>query len=192
MSEPVTLTRDCEAIAIPSGVRELIPKGQVVRVTQVQGDSATLLTPHGQQYRISSADADALGLVLGGAPPSPQTFSEQAVWDQLRTIFDPEIPVNIVDLGLVYSCEIGTQPEGHTIKVAMTMTAPGCGMADVLKADVERRLVRLPGVAQVVVDVVFTPPWHPGRMSDAAKLQLGLDVDSDSDSPSLPMFGRSR
>jgi metal-sulfur cluster biosynthetic enzyme len=100
------------------------------------------------------------------------------VWDQLRTIYDPEIPVNVVDLGLIYQCEIHPVPEGNQIDIKMTMTAPGCGMADVLKTDVQRRLSALPTVSAVNVEVVFEPQWHPGRMSEGARLQLGLDLDS--------------
>src|SRR5260370_1358495 len=102
-------------------------------------------------------------------------FSDQMVWDQLKTVYDPEIPVNIVDLGLVYSCDIAPLEQGgNTIHIKMSMTAPGCGMGNVLKADVESKLSRLSGVKEVRVEVVFDPPWHPGLMSDAAKLQLCL------------------
>jgi metal-sulfur cluster biosynthetic enzyme len=103
------------------------------------------------------------------------------VWDQLKSIYDPEIPVNIVDLGLIYGCNITSLDSGKQIDVKMTMTAPGCGMANVLKADVERKLSQLPEVKSVHVEVVFDPPWSPGRMSNAAKLQLGMDLDDGSD-----------
>ncbi len=124
-------------------------------------------------------------------PPrrSREAFSEEAVWAELRTVFDPEIPVNIADLGLIYSCVITPlQESGNRIEIKMTLTAPGCGMADVLKADVERKLSRLPGVKEVSVEVVFDPPWDPSRMSEAAKLQLGLDLDFG---PSPPQHCRS-
>jgi probable FeS assembly SUF system protein SufT len=105
-------------------------------------------------------------------------FSEQLVWDQLKTVYDPEIPVNIVDLGLVYSCVIAPlEYGGNMVHIKMSMTAPGCGMGNVLKADVDSKLSRLPGVKEVHVEVVFDPAWHPGLMSDAAKLQLGFDLD---------------
>jgi len=106
-----------------------------------------------------------------------EAFSEQMVWDQMKTIYDPEIPVNIVDLGLIYSCEIAPTDEGgKKIDIKMSMTAPGCGMGNVLKADVESKLAALPEVKEVRVDVVFDPPWNPTRMSEAARLQLGFDL----------------
>jgi metal-sulfur cluster biosynthetic enzyme len=116
------------------------------------------------------------------------TFSDQLVWDQLKTVYDPEIPVNIVDLGLVYSCVITPlQPCWSRIDIKMSMTAPGCGMADV-----EDKLSRLPGVKEVHVGVVFDPPWHPGLMSDAAKLQLGFDLDYGTTQASLPLYGERK
>jgi probable FeS assembly SUF system protein SufT len=134
--------------------------------------------------RIDEKDSEALGVTLspkGEAPVSK--FSETLVWDQLKKIYDPEIPINIVDLGLIYSCQITTVELEHEIEVKMTLTAPGCGMADVLRANVERRLATLPQVKAVHVDVVFDPPWQPSRMSEAAKLQLGLDLDTGSELP---------
>jgi metal-sulfur cluster biosynthetic enzyme len=111
----------------------------------------------------------------------------------LKTVYDPEIPVNIVDLGLVYSCEIASLEQGgNRIHIKMSMTAPGCGMGNVLKADAESRLSRLPGVKEVHVEVVFDPPWHPGLMSDAAKLQLGFDLDYGATQASLPIPGERK
>jgi probable FeS assembly SUF system protein SufT len=105
-------------------------------------------------------------------------FQEKMVWDQLKTVYDPEIPVNIVDLGLIYECKITSDDQGSKrLEVKMSMTAPGCGMGNVLKADVERKLRQLPEVKEVSVEVVFDPPWHPGLMSEAARLQVGLDLD---------------
>jgi len=98
------------------------------------------------------------------------------VWDQLKTVFDPEIPVNIVDLGLIYACNISDVDGGKKIDIKMSMTAPGCGMGNVLKADVEGKISRLPDVKHVDVEVVFEPPWGPARMSEAARLQLGFDI----------------
>jgi probable FeS assembly SUF system protein SufT len=179
----VPLKRDCAAIAIPSGARLVLAAGTVVRVTQAAGTSytvaATTGATTGQLYRIEGVDADALGL---SGPveetQAPPTFSEKMVWDQLKTVYDPEIPVNIVDLGLIYGCAIGEHEQGgKKIDVQMSLTAPGCGMSDVLKADVENKLRRLPEVKEVKVDVVFDPPWGPARMSEAAKLQLGFDLD---------------
>lgn len=192
MSEPITLSRACEVVEIPSGTRHVLPMGAEVRISQSLGDTYTIATSQGM-YRIDAKDADALGLSLNPAAAHPAaqqgTFSEEAVWAELRTIFDPEIPVNIADLGLIYSCVITQLSDtSKRIEIKMSLTAPGCGMADILKADVERRLSRLPGVKEVNVEVVFDPPWDPSRMSEAAKLQLGLDLDfSPSPSP-MPIF----
>ena len=111
------------------------------------------------------------------ASATPGEFSEQVVWEQMKQVYDPEIPVNVVDLGLIYGCEIKDVEGGKRMDVKMSMTAPGCGMGDVLKADVENKLTRLPGVKEVHVDIVFDPPWNPGMMSEAARLKLGLDLD---------------
>jgi probable FeS assembly SUF system protein SufT len=134
--------------------------------------------------RIDAKDADALGVTSSQPAEAPVSeFSEKLVWDQLKTVYDPEIPVNIVDLGLIYSCDITHAEDRYKIDVKMTLTAPGCGMADVLRVDVERKLAKLPQVNKVFVEVVFDPPWQPSRMSEAAKLQLGLDLDSASELP---------
>jgi probable FeS assembly SUF system protein SufT len=177
-NQTVALKRDCVSIAIPAGTKQVLPAGTSVRITQAAGTSYTVAAS-GALYRIEGVDADALGL-SGPATEThtPPTFSERMVWDQLKTVYDPEIPVNIVDLGLIYSCEIADDEQGgRKIDVAMSLTAPGCGMSDVLKADVEKKLARLPEVKQVTVQVVFDPPWTPARMSEAAKLQLGFDLD---------------
>ncbi len=174
---PITLKRECEVVQIPSGVRSQLPAGTAVRIVQSFSGSYTVSTDMGCMCRIDGRDADALGLSNAeAAKPAPQgAFQEQMVWDQLRTVYDPEIPVNIVDLGLIYSCVV-TVPDdgGKRILVKMSMTAPGCGMGDVLKADVQGKLSHLPEVKEVQVDVVFEPAWHMGLMSEAAKLQLGL------------------
>lgn len=122
---------------------------------------------------------------MASDPPADSTrnndrvgdFHEEAIWKELRTVYDPEIPVNIVDLGLVYSANTSLAETGHRIDVQMSLTAPGCSMSEILKTEVERKLSRLPGVAEVHVEVVFDPPWHPGMMSEAAKFQLGFDAD---------------
>jgi probable FeS assembly SUF system protein SufT len=189
MNEPKTLSRACEVLEIPSGIRHLLPEGTVVRISQALGDSLTVSTEQGM-YRIEGKDADALGLSVSqkNSATQPGNFGEDAVWAELRTVFDPEIPVNIVDLGLIYSCAITPLPEGNRVEVKMTLTAPGCGMADVLKADVERKLALLSGVKEVGVEVVFDPPWDPGRMSEAAKLQLGFDLDFTPSPSVLPIY----
>jgi len=183
--ELTELKRDCKALEIPSGIERVLPAGSWVRVSQSLGSSYTVISDIGYMCRIDASDADALGLAPTRPPevkPELGTLNEQSVWDQLKTIYDPEIPVNIVDLGLIYSCEITSAPDsaGKKIEIKMSMTAPGCGMANVLKTDVERKLGQLPEVKSVQVEVVFDPPWNPGRMSEAAKLQLGLDVDNGS------------
>jgi probable FeS assembly SUF system protein SufT len=186
----IALTRDCEATEIPYGGTQLLPAGTKVRIMQSLGGSYTVATEQGAMMRIEAKNADALGLTpeSKAAEAAPVEFSEKLVWDQLKTVYDPEIPVNIVDLGLVYSCQITpAEAGGHKIEIKMAMTAPGCGMGDVLRADIERKLSQLPEVREVHAQIVFDPPWNPGRMSDAAKLQLGLDLDSNS---SLPMYGR--
>ena len=180
--EPITLSRACEVIEIPSGIRGTLPAGAVVRIMQFLGSSYTVATNRGYMYRIDARDTDALGLAnevpKQASAVQEGIFGEQMVWDQLKTVYDPEIPVNIVDLGLVYSCVIAPLEQGgNRVHIKMSMTAPGCGMGNVLRTDVETKLSRLPGVKDVHVEVVFDPAWHPGLMSDAAKLQLGFDLD---------------
>ncbi len=181
MPEMIELKRECEVIEIPSGVPRVLSMGARVRISQFLGNAYTVVTDGGYMCRVHGKDADALGLTPPGsaqpAAPTHAAFSEEMVWDQLKTVYDPEIPVNIVDLGLIYSCDITPLENGRNIEVKMSMTAPGCGMGNVLKADVENKLSRLPEVKRVNVQVVFDPPWHPGLMSEAAKLQLGFDLD---------------
>jgi len=191
MYEMIELKRTCDAIEIPSGIHRVLPPLSRVRISQFLGTSYTVVSDMGCMFRIDAKDADALGLT---PPPveeksaSEAGFSEQLVWEQLKTVFDPEIPVNIVDLGLIYSCDIAKDERGgHKIDVRMSMTAPGCGMGNVLKADVEAKLGRLPEVREVNVQIVFDPPWNPGLMSEAAKLQLGFDLDYG-----MPAAGMSR
>jgi len=179
--DPITLTRDCEAIQIPSGAKMVLPAGTVVMITQSLGDTYTVTTDHGYMVRIAGKDADAMGLERSVAPaaapstlPRPEDL-EKMVWDQLRTCYDPEIPVNIVDLGLVYECTLERMDdERRRVKVAMTLTAPGCGMGGVLAADAQAKIEGLAGIREAVVEVVFEPPWNPGMMSEAARLELGM------------------
>jgi probable FeS assembly SUF system protein SufT len=176
--EQLELSRDVEATLIPSGIPHKLAAGSKVRLMQALGGSYTVTTDFGYMARIDAKDADALGMTPSSATAEgPTEFSEQLVWDQLRTVYDPEIPVNVVDLGLIYACQITPVAEGNRIEIKMTMTAPGCGMADVLKADIQRKLSSLPTVKELNVEVVFDPPWHPGRMSEGARLQLGLDLE---------------
>jgi probable FeS assembly SUF system protein SufT len=179
--DTVELVRDCEVIAIPSGTSQVLPKGTVVRILQTRGGNSTVLSNIHAMFRIDAKDADALGFEAHAATNDArktESFSEALVWETLRSIYDPEIPVNVVDLGLIYSCEITPREKGgNRITIRMAMTSPGCGMANVLKADVEGKLRRLPDVAEVHVEVVFDPPWNQSRMSEAARLQLGFDSD---------------
>lgn len=176
METNIKLARDCEVTEIPSGRTGKMAAGAPVRIMQTLGGSYTVSNLWGQMFRIDAKDADALGLTPAEtAAAVPTEFSESLVWDQLKTVYDPEIPVNIVDLGLVYECQIASLDDGQKIDIKMSMTAPGCGMGDVIRRDVENRLARLPGVKEVHVEIVFEPPWNPGLMTEAAKLQLGLD-----------------
>jgi probable FeS assembly SUF system protein SufT len=196
-SEAITMSRACEVIEIPSGIRGTLPEGTVVRMMQSLGSGYTVATDRGYMCRVDVKDADALGLSNVMTAPAATvregTFNNQMVWDQLKNVYDPEIPVNIVDLGLVYSCVIAPLQEGgNRVHIKMSMTAPGCGMGNVLKADVESKIARLPGANEVHVEVVFDPPWHPGLMSDAAKLQLGFDLDYGTTQAVPSMYGERK
>lgn len=173
--EVVALKRDCQATEIPGGYAHTLAAGTPVVITQCLGGSYTVTAGYGQLMRIEAKDADALGREIPAEAQAPAEFSEEMVWYQLKQVFDPEIPVNIVDLGLVYKCEITEDNGAHDIHIDMTMTAPGCGMSDVLKSDVENRLSGLPSVRKLEIDIVFDPPWTMERMSQATRLQLGLD-----------------
>jgi probable FeS assembly SUF system protein SufT len=180
-SEPITVSRNVAVIGIPTGITGNLPMGTSVRIMQHLGSGYTVITEYGQMFRVDNKDADALGLpvteVAPDAEAAPKEFSENLVWDQLKTVFDPEIPVNIVDLGLIYSCVVTpADAGGKKVDVKMTMTAPGCGMGDVLKRDVEKKVAGVPEVKEVNVEIVFEPAWGPSLMSEAAKLQLGFDI----------------
>lgn len=173
-----TLTqREARVIQIPDGTPLVLPAGTSVRIAQALGDTYTLVTPRGQMVRLDAKDADVIGKEAPAAPAEGEAGSlEEQVWGQLRTCFDPEIPVNIVDLGLIYDCTV-TDPDAggqRQAQVKMTLTAPGCGMGQVLADDVKRKLEGLPGIATADVEVVFDPPWNPNMMTEAAKLQLGM------------------
>ncbi len=175
--EARTLSRDVEVVAIPYGDRITLTGGTLVFVTQALGGSYTAMTDHGYLVRIEGKDADA----IGEQPSEPLTAETVAgkstadlAWDQLRTCYDPEIPVNIVDLGLIYRCEVTPRDGGSKVRVELTLTAPGCGMGDFLRMDVEQKLLAIPGVNEAQVDVVLDPPWDQSMMSDTARLQLGL------------------
>ena len=176
MSEEVLMKRDCPAVLIPAGTAITLQAGVPVVIVQDLGGSYTVLV-HGNMARIASADADALGKEAPAAvPPSePGRLTEEQVYEVLRTCYDPEIPVNIVELGLVYDLQILPLPEGgHRVEIKMTLTAPGCGMGPVLQQDVESRVLALPGVKEAAVFVVWEPAWNRDMLSEAAKLQLGM------------------
>lgn len=177
----VKLTRDCEAIRIPSGETFTIPAGTQVLITQALGGSYTIATNSGLA-RITDANADALGIESAtqsagdaAADHGGVKVEEKAVWDQLRTCYDPEIPVNIVDLGLVYDCLID-QPEGAGAKVSvkMTLTAPGCGMGPTIAAEAKQKVMSVAGVSDADVELVWDPPWNQGMISEVGRMKLGL------------------
>ena len=179
----VALSRSVDAVEIPAGTTTTLPTGMGVTITQTLGGNFTVAAgPYGMLYRIAAKDADALGreppkaaAPVASAPAAAgPPADEKAVWDVLKTIFDPEIPVNVVDLGLVYAVRLVPISDGLRLEIDMTLTVPGCGMAGVLKTDVEAKLAALPAVKEVKVEIVWEPPWSREKMSEAAKLQLGM------------------
>jgi probable FeS assembly SUF system protein SufT len=190
-TKSILLSHDCQVIQIPNGLPSHLAKGTPVWVMQFLGTSYTVSIDRGQMFRLDARDADALGLSTIAIEDTPrvEVFREEMIWEQLKTVFDPEIPVNIADLGLIYSATVmPLESDGKRVEIKMSMTAPGCGMGNVLKADVESKLSRLPEVREVHVEVVFDPPWHPGMMSEAAKLQLGFDLDYGTTSSEASAF----
>lgn len=177
--ESIALLRDVHVVMIPDGTPSTLTQGHIVTLFQSLGGNFTVTTELGGMVRIAGEDADA----LGKEPPSLSHLEtgdaaetvEKNAWEVMKTVFDPEIPVNIVDLGLVYLCQVTPLAEGgNAVNIVMTLTAPGCGMGPVLQRDVESGVKNLPGVASVNVEVVFDPPWSRDRMSEVAKLQLGM------------------
>jgi len=176
----VELTRDCEATQIPSGVATTLPQGTPVDITQTLGGSYTVHVLGGGLCRIAAKDADALGLkVAGNETPVGETtgpLEEKAVWDTLKTCFDPEIPVNIVDLGLVYDMKINPMENGrNAVNVKMTLTAQGCGMGGIIAGDAQQKLLGLPGVQEANVEIVWEPQWHHSMITAEGRKVLGLD-----------------
>ncbi len=177
-NEPVTLIRDVTAIIIPVGESVTLREGTEGFITQALGGSFTVYV-EGNLFRISGADADALGKDPVPPPAIPENATdkdiEEVIWEQLSTCYDPEIPVDIVNLGLFYRCELRPLGNGErAVEVDMTLTAPGCGMGDVLVQDAREKIAVIPTVANVSVELVFDPPWNVGMMSDEARLQTGL------------------
>ncbi|HUM01264.1 MAG TPA: putative Fe-S cluster assembly protein SufT [Thermoanaerobaculia bacterium] len=181
MSHTITLKRDCHALVIPSGEMVLLHAGTPVVVTQSLGGSFTVQSPAlDGLYRIADRDADALGLSAREAPASQKAaaagpVSEEAVWNELKSCYDPEIPVNIVDLGLVYDLKLLPRPAGGCrVEVKMTLTAPGCGMGPSIAADAQQKIASLPGVTDAEVAVVWDPPWSAEMMTPEGKRRLGM------------------
>ncbi len=180
--ESITLTRDCDAIMIPSGDKLRLRGGSQVWVTQSLGGNFTVMTDRGYMVRISGEDADTLGMEKSEVPQPLTTTAaregrdvEKLVWEQLKTCFDPEIPVNIVDLGLIYHCRATPLADGgNKVAVKFTLTAPGCGMGEILKVDIRNKILSIPGVKEVDVELVWDPPWNQTMISGAAKQQLGM------------------
>ena len=195
--ETVEVLRDCPVVLVPSGQRAVLAAGERVVIVQRLGGSVTVEVGYGRLARVAGSDADALGIEVpdadergggesaaAGRETHPAPNSKGAGWhvpdvdevlDRLRSVYDPEIPVNVVDLGLIYGCEVHpTHSGGDRVAVWMSMTAPGCGMGDILRAEAREKILEVPGVTDAEVDLVFEPPWDLGRMSEAARLQLGM------------------
>ena len=177
-SEPFQLERDCPAVLVPAGEVVSLPAGSMGYITQALGGSYTVFI-EGNLFRIAGKDADA----LGKEPPPEITLPDGAndndvealVWKQLRTCFDPEIPINIVDLGLVYEANVThSEDKKRTVEIKMTLTAPGCGMGDILVDDVRNKIEMIPTVIEADVELVFDPPWNRNMMSEAARLETGM------------------
>ncbi len=181
MSE-ITLTRDCPASVIPSGDQVVLEKGAVVHVAQALGGSVTVRTPMGL-FRISGTDLDALGAEAAAryaaapaaTPAAGGPLTEEALWEALKGCFDPEIPVNIVDLGLIYHLAVSDGERGKRVAVKMTLTAQGCGMGPVIAGDAKTKLETVPGVEAAEVEIVWDPVWNPRMISEEGRQQLGLE-----------------
>jgi len=176
--ETVTLSRDVVGVLIPAGTRVELPEGAEASITQALGGSYTVQM-QGHLFRIEGKDADAIGKTPAGgpdiAPDASEDEVEKAVWQQMKTCYDPEIPIDIVELGLIYECRLEpAEDRGWRVRVIMTLTAPGCGMGDVLVADVKSKVLQIPGVREAEVELVFDPPWTREMMSEAAQLQAGF------------------
>jgi probable FeS assembly SUF system protein SufT len=171
----IALTRDVEATRIPSGEKSTLPAGTDVFITQELGGSYTVAVELSGLFRIDGRDADALGREPQAAAAAGEgPFEEQKVWEQLKNCYDPEIPVNIVDLGLIYSLEITDENGGKSVLVKMTLTAPGCGMGPALASDAQQRILTVPGVTSANVELVWDPPWSPDRISQQGRERLGM------------------
>ena len=180
-NEPITVNRDCDAILIPMGEHITLPQDSVVFITQALGGNYTV-NINGNLAQVGAKDADALGfdvpeesMIDRSEVPADGSVNEDQVWSQMRTCYDPEIPVNIVELGLIYGCRISPIEEGgNLVNILMTLTAPGCGMGDFLAEDVRYKVATVPNVTEVHVELTFDPPWNYDMMSEAARLETGM------------------
>ncbi|RLA34331.1 MAG: putative Fe-S cluster assembly protein SufT [Gammaproteobacteria bacterium] len=177
-NEQFSLARDVSAVIIPDGQPLTLREGTTGFITQALGGSFTVYV-EGNLFHIAGADADALGKEPVPAPAIPENATDQdieaIIWDQLRTCYDPEIPINIVDLGLIYRCDVTSLADGQrSVDIDMTLTAPGCGMGPILLQDAQEKVAVIPTVADVKVELVFDPPWNQSMMSDEARLQTGM------------------
>lgn len=174
----ISLTRDCDAIQIPSGHPIVLPAGMNIIITQSLGGTYTVATPGGLA-RVELKDADALGIDPADAAVEASKKiggpTEEAVWSQLKTVFDPEIPVNVVDLGLIYDCQVDTKESGSkAVLIKMTLTAPGCGMGPAIAADARQKILAVEGVEDADVELVWDPPWNQSMISEEGRMKLGL------------------
>ncbi len=177
-SEPFVVQREVRAVIVPAGTEVTLQPGQSGYITQALGGSFTVYM-EGNLFRISGEDAEAIGREPVRPPELPPNATEEDVrqlaWSQMRTCYDPEIPINIVDLGLVYDCEVQGHEDGtRTVSVKLTLTAPGCGMGEILVDDVRDKIERIPTVRAASVELTFDPPWNQSMMSEAARLQTGM------------------
>ncbi len=178
--QPISLARDCAAVMIPEGSKVTLAAGTVVYVTQALGGAVTV-NADGNLARIAAADVDALGMEAASLPADQAqgnadgSVDTDLIWEQLSTCYDPEIPINIVELGLIYRCEVkASEDGGNRVEIDMTLTAPGCGMGPFLVDDVRTKVAQVPNVSDVEVELVFDPPWNQEMMSEAARLETGL------------------
>jgi probable FeS assembly SUF system protein SufT len=161
---------------VPSGDEVKLLAGNLVRITQALGGNYTILI-NGNMVQISAVNADALGFEIeekSSESDAPKGSHEHQIWDQLKTCYDPEIPINIVELGLIYGLDISNMDEGKSVNIKMTLTAPGCGMGPMIAGEVERKVQAIEGVEKVLVDLVWEPQWNRDMMSEAAQLELGM------------------
>lgn len=179
--KPIIVQRDCHVVMVPSGETTTLPAGSSVWLTQSLGGSYTVMTDRGYMVRVDGADGDAIGMAQSAESRDDSVGAgnehevEERVWDQLKSCFDPEIPVNIVDLGLIYDCAVTPLDSGgYKAAVRFTLTAQGCGMGQFLKADMQKKLLSVSGVREADIELVWDPPWNQGMLSETAKQQLGI------------------